>query len=133
MSAAAGLASADAVPVITAAITGLGDDAAAAPAPVDPERTGSGSGAGSDGERFVTLASSPHAADWGRALSRALEYITVKVALRDGVAEADALVGRTVTLHVDPAGHGVRIAVELVPVPAAAAAGIEPELDLGID
>ncbi|OUE20913.1 hypothetical protein BFL34_01731 [Clavibacter michiganensis] len=129
MSAAAGLASADAPPVVTAGITGLGDDAAPRPAPVDADRAA----AGSDGERFVTLASSPHAADWGRALSRALEYITVKVALRDGVAEADALVGRTVTLHVDPAGHGVRIAVELAPVPAAAAPGPEPELDLGID
>ncbi|RII85705.1 hypothetical protein DZF92_13255, partial [Clavibacter michiganensis subsp. insidiosus] len=119
---------AGAPPVVTAAITGLEDDAVPAPGPADVDR----GAAGSDGERFVTLASSPHAADWGRALSRALEYITVKVALRDGVAEADALVGRTVTLHVDPAGHGVRIAVELVPVPAADAAGREPELDLGI-
>ncbi|MFT2752967.1 hypothetical protein [Clavibacter sp. Sh2088] len=114
----------DAPPVVTAPITGLGDDPT--PVPADPAE------AGSDGERVVALSSSPHAADWGRALSRALERITVEVALRDGVAEADALMGRTVTLRVDPAGHGVRIVVALVPAAAAEAADPEPELDLGI-
>jgi hypothetical protein len=119
----------DAPPVITAAITGRAHAPATADSAAAP---GFRADAGSDGARVVTLASSPRPADWGRALSRALERIATEVALRDGVAEADALVDRTVTLHVDPAGHGVRIVVQLLPVPVADVADPEPELDLGI-
>jgi hypothetical protein len=87
---------------------------------------------------FVTRSSSPHAADWGRSLSRALEYLSVRIATRDGMSEADALIGRTVTLRVRPIEHGAEIVVELIPLTerllgVAAEASEEPELDLGID
>lgn len=64
---------------------------------------------------FVTRSSSMHAADWGRSLSRALEYLTVRVVARDGGVESDALVGRTVTLEVRPVAHGVEFVIELIP------------------
>ena len=121
MSLAPGVVPTDEPPVTTAAITTL-EGALVEQVGTSP-----------DGERFVMHASSPHAADWGRALSGALELLTAKVALRDGVEEAHALVGRTVTLRVDPAGPGVRIVLTLVPVHAAdAVPDPEPELDLGI-